>query len=67
MTLCNYLSLDEKMAFVNDYGKGAGLSHHQLCDKYKVLKGSVYYMLLRKEEYKEDFQSNANKDIKLNL
>ena len=55
------------MAFVNDYGKGAGLSHHQLCDKYKVLKGSVYYMLLRKEEYKEDFQSNANKDIKLNL
>ena len=55
------------MAFINDYGKGAELLHHQLYDKCKVLKGSVYYMLLRKEEYKEDFQSNANKDIKLNL
>ena len=67
MTLCNYLPLDEKIAFINDYAKGAGLSHHQLCDKYKVLKGAVYYMLLRKEEYEEELQSNANAGIKRNL
>ena len=67
MTMSHYLSPDEKVALINDYAKGAGLSHRQLCNKYKVLKGAVYYMLLRKEEYKEDFQSNANKSTKRNL
>ena len=67
MALSHYLSPDEKTALINDYAKGAGLSHRQLWHIYKVLKGTVYYMLLWKEEYKEDFQSNANKSIKRNL
>ena len=66
MALSHYLSPDEKTALINDYAKGAGLSHRQLWHTYIVLKGAVYYMLLWKEEYK-DFQSNANKSIKRNL
>ena len=67
MALSHYLSSDEKTALIHDYAKGAGLSHRQLWHTYKVLKGVVYHMLLWKEEYKDDFQSNANKSIKRNL
>ena len=67
MALSHYLSPNEKTALINNYAKGAGLSIRQLWHKCKVLKGAVYYMLLWKEEYKEDFQSNANKSNKRNL
>ena len=67
IALSHYLLSDEKAALINDYAKGAGLSHRQLWHTYKMLKGAVYYMLLWEEEYKEDYQSNANKNIERNL
>ncbi len=41
MTSCHYLTLDEKIALINDYVDGAGLSQRKLCEKYKVSKGAV--------------------------
>jgi transposase len=67
MTSCRYLSLDKKIALINDYADGAWLSQRKLCDKCKVSKGAVYNILQRKDEYKQDFQSNANKGIKRKL
>jgi transposase len=42
--------LDEKIALINDYADGAGLSQRQLCEKCKVLKGAVYNILQQKYE-----------------
>ena len=67
MTTCHYLTLDEKISLINDYADGTGLSQRKLCEKYKVFKGAVYNILQRKDEYKHDFQSNANKDVKRKL
>jgi len=67
MTSCHYLSPDEKIALINDYADGAGLSERKLCGNYKVSKGAVYNILQRKDKYKQVFQSNANKVIKRNL
>ncbi len=63
----HYLTLDEKIALINDYANGAGLSQRKLCEKYKVSKGAVYNILQRKNEYKLDFQSNGNKGVKRKL
>ena len=38
MTSNHYLTLDEKVALMNDYADGAGLSQRKLCEKYKVSK-----------------------------
>jgi transposase len=52
---------------INDHADGDGLSQRKLCEKYKVSKGAVYNILQRKDEYKYDFQMNANKGIKHKL
>ena len=67
MTSHHYLSLDDKIKLINDYADGAGLSQRKLCEKYKISKGAVYNILQRKEEYKCDFQTNANKGVKRKL
>jgi hypothetical protein len=67
MTSHHYLTLDEKIELINDYADGAGLSQRKLYQKYKVLKGALYNILQRKDEYKCDFQTNANKGIKCKL
>ncbi len=51
MTLHYYLTLDEKIALINDYAHRARLSQRKLCEKYKVSKGAVYNILQRKDEY----------------
>lgn len=67
MTSHHYLTLEEKIKLITDYGDGAGLSQRKLCEKYKISKGAVYNILQRKEQYKTDFQTNANKGIKRKL
>jgi hypothetical protein len=47
MTLCHYLTFDEKIALINNYADGAGLSQCKNCEKYKVSKGAVYNILQR--------------------
>ncbi len=64
MTSHYYLTLDEKIALINDHAGGAGPSQRKLCEKYKVSKGAVYNIIQRKEKYKSDFQTNANKGVK---
>jgi hypothetical protein len=49
------------MLMVMDYHNANYLASTQMS------KGIVYNILRRKDEYKQDFQSNANKDIKRNL
>ncbi len=51
----HYRTLDEKIALINGYADGAGLSQRKLCEKYKVSKGAVYNIPQRKDEYKLDF------------
>jgi transposase len=67
MTSHHYLSLEKKIELINDYAEGAGLSQRVLSDKYKISKGAVYNILQRKDEYKCDFQLNANKGVKRKL
>lgn len=67
MTSHHYLSLKDKIALINDHADGGGLSQRKLCEKYKVSKGAVYNILQRKEEYKADYQLNANKGVKRKL
>jgi len=67
MTSHHYLSLKQKIDLINDYAEGAGLSQRALCDKYEISKSAVYNILQRKEEYKSDFQMNANKGVKRKL
>jgi hypothetical protein len=61
MTAHHYLTLDKKMEFINDHADGDGLSQRKLFEKCKVPKGAVYNILQRKDEYKYNFQMNANK------
>ncbi len=51
MTLHQYLTLDEKIALINHWANGTGLSQRKLCGKYKVSKGAVYNILQQKDEY----------------
>jgi hypothetical protein len=44
MASCHYLTLDEKVASINDYADGAGLSRLELCEKYKVSKDALYHV-----------------------
>jgi len=67
MTSYQYLTLDEKMALINDHTDGAGLSQPKLCKNYKVSKGAVYSILQRKDEYKDYFKMNANTGVKRKL
>ena len=67
MTSHHHLSLEEKIALINDHADGSGLSQRKLCEKYKISKGTVYNILQRKDEYKSDFQMNANKGVKRKL
>ena len=67
MTSHHFLSLEDKISLINDHAGGAGLSQRKLCEKYKVSKGAVYNILQRKEEYRADFQLNANKGVKRKL
>jgi hypothetical protein len=67
MMSCHYPTLDGKVALISDYADEARLSQRKFCGKYKVLKGAVYNILQRKDEYKHDFQSNANKNVKREL
>lgn len=67
MTSHRYLSLEEKIALINDYADGNGLSQRKLCEKYKTSKGAVYNILQRKDEYRSDFEMNANKGAKRKL
>jgi hypothetical protein len=67
MTSHHYLTLDEKIALINDYTDGGELSQRKLCEKDKVSKGAVYNILRRKGEYKSDFQTNTNKGVKHKL
>lgn len=67
MTSHHYLTLEEKIKLITDYADGAGLSQRKLCEKYKRSNGAVYNILQRKEQYKTDFQTNANKGIKRKL
>ena len=67
MTWYHYLTLNEKIALINEYDNEAGISQRKLCEKYKIPKGAVYNILQRKDEYKLDFQSKANKGVKRKL
>ncbi len=51
MTSHYYLTLDEKIASINDDARRARLSQRKLCEKIKVSKGAVYNILQRKDEY----------------
>ncbi len=64
---CHCLTLDAKISLINNYADGAGLPQRKLCEKHKVSTGAVYNILQRKDGYKHDFQSNANKSVKRKL
>jgi hypothetical protein len=57
----------EKIALINDYANGAGLSQRMLCDKYKISKGAVCNILQWNDKYKDNFQSNVNEGIQRKL
>jgi len=67
MTSYEYLTLDEKIALINNHTDGAGLSQPKFCKNYKVSKGAVYRILQKKDEYKDHFKMNGNTGVKRKL
>jgi hypothetical protein len=67
MTSYQYVTLDEKIAIINDHADGARLSQPKLCKNYKMSEGAVYSILQRKDKYKDDFKMNANTGFKRKL
>ena len=58
------LTLEQKISFINDKGRGNGFSIPKLAEKYEILKSSVANILIRSAEYQDDYSSNVNKGIK---
>ncbi|CAF5082724.1 unnamed protein product, partial [Rotaria magnacalcarata] len=61
------LTLEEKVALIEDNQNGHGLSVRQLVDNYKISKSSAANILRRSEEFLADYSSNSNKSIKRKL
>ena len=57
------LTLEQKISFISDKGKGNGFSISKLAEKYDILN-SVANILIRSAEYQDDYSSNVNKGIK---
>ena len=58
------LTLEQKISFISDKGRGNGFSIHKLAEKHEILKSSVANILIRSAEYQDDYSSNVNKGIK---
>ena len=58
------LTLEQKISFTSDKGRGNGFSIPKLAEKYEILKSSVANILIRSAEYQDDYSSNVNKSVK---
>ena len=58
------LTLEQKISFISDKGRGNGFSIHKLAEKHEILKSSVANILIRSAEYQDDYSSNVSKGIK---
>ena len=67
MSLYHHPTLAEKIELTTGHANGDGFSQRRLSAKYKVSKGTMYSILQGKDEYKFDFEVNANKGIQRKL
>ena len=61
------LTLEQKISFSSDKGRGNDFSIPKLAEKYEILKSSVVSILIRSAEYQDDYSSNVSKGIKKKL
>ena len=61
------LTLEQKISWVNDNGRGYCFLILKLAEKYTILKSSVTNILTRSAEYQNDYSSNVNEGIKRKL
>ena len=58
------LTLEQKISFISDKGRGNGFSIPKLAEKYQILKSSAANIFIRSAEDQDDYSSNVNKGIK---
>ena len=61
------LTLEQKISFISDKGRGNDFSISKLEEKYEILKSSVANILIRSAECQDDYSSNVNKGIRRKL
>ena len=57
------LTLEQKICFISNKGRGNGFSIPKLAENYEILN-SVANILIRSAEYQDDYSSNVNNGIK---